>query len=102
MATKMMAAFTGSTAILPMLVSLSAMILIGMFSRTVIPIPISPAAKPTMAVSALTTREMSLLAAPTMRRIQISFVRSNTEIYVIIPIIMEDTTSEIETKPIRP
>ena len=35
-------------------------------------------------------------------KIPISFVLSNTEIYVIIPIIIEDTTREIETNAVSP
>ena len=31
----------------------------------------------------------------------ISFVRSNTEIYVIMPIIIDETTREIETNAIK-
>jgi len=35
------------------------------------------------------------------RRMPISFVRSSTEIYVIMPIMIDETTSEIETNAIR-
>ena len=41
--------------------------------------PITPAVKPSMSVSALNTREMSCLLAPMERRMPISFVRSSTE-----------------------
>ena len=55
---------------------------------TVIMIPIRPAQKPTIRVSALNTRETSFLDAPIARRIPISFVLSSTEIFVIIPILV--------------
>ena len=38
---------------------------------------------------------------PIARRIPISFVRSSTLIYVMMPIMIEDTTKEIATKAIR-
>ena len=44
---------------------------------------------------------MLRLEAPIARRIPISLVRSSTEIYVIIPIIIEETTSETATNAIR-
>ena len=40
------------------------------------------------------------LDAPSALRIPISFVLSITEIWVIIPIMIEETTSEIDTKAI--
>jgi hypothetical protein len=64
-------------------------------------IPIMPAATPMIKVSALNTREISFLEAPMALSMPISFVLSRTEILVIIPIIIEDTTSEIETNAIR-
>lgn len=48
----------------------------GMVRSSVIPIPIIPAAKPTINVSALNTLEISRLEAPMLRRIPISLVRS--------------------------
>ena len=75
--------------------------LIGISSNSVTAIPIAPAVKPTMVVSALNTFEISRFDAPIERRIPISLVRSSTEIYVIIPIIIDDTISEIATKAIR-
>jgi len=74
--------------------------LIGMFRSTVTPIPIKPATKPMIIVSALNTREISFFDAPMLRSTPISFVRSNTEIYVMIPIMIELTTSEIATNAI--
>ena len=60
-------------------------IFIGIFNSTVIPIPSSPATKPTIKVSALNTLETSFLDAPIALKIPISFVLSSTDIYVIIP-----------------
>ena len=62
--------------------------------------PIIPAIKPTISVSALKILPTSRLLAPKLRKIPISFVRSSTEMYVIIPIIIDETTSEIPTKQI--
>ena len=42
------------------------------------PMPMTPAVKPTMMVSALNTRLMSPLLAPMERRMPISFLRSST------------------------
>ncbi len=77
------------------------MALIGIFKMIVAKIPIMPDAKPMIKVSALNTRETSFFEAPIARRIPISLVRSKTEIYVIIPIIIDETMSEIDTNPIR-
>ena len=74
--------------------------LMGISKISVHRMPITPAVKPSMSVSALNTREMSCLLAPMERRMPISFVRSRTEIYVMMPIIMEDTTSEMLTNAI--
>ena len=76
------------------------MVEIGIFNKIVIIIPIHPLVSPIIKVSALNTRETSFLLAPMLLKIPISYVRSNTEIYVMIPIIMEDTTKEMETNPI--
>ena len=51
----------------------------GRMSRQEMPMPMAPARKPTMSVSALNTREMSRFDAPMARRMPISFVRSSTE-----------------------
>ena len=74
--------------------------LIGMLSRSVKPIPIIPATSPTIIVSALNTLEISCFEAPILLKIPISFVLSRTDMYVIIPIIIDETTSEIDTKAI--
>ena len=75
--------------------------LIGIFNRTVIKIPKIPLVNPIIKVSALKTREISFLLAPILRKIPISLVLSNTEIYVIIPIIIEDTIKDTLTKAIK-
>ena len=75
--------------------------LMGMISSSVRAMPTNPAARPTSMVSALKTRLISRLDAPTARRIPISLVRSSTEMLVMMPIIMEDTTKEIATKAMR-
>ena len=54
-------------------------IFIIMLRRSVDKIPIAPAAKPTISVSALNTREISFFDAPIARRIPISLVLSRTE-----------------------
>lgn len=76
-------------------------LLIGIVSNTVTPIPISPDTKPVMKVSALNTLEISFLDAPIALKIPISFVLSNTEIYVIIPIIIDETINDIATNAIN-
>ena len=63
------------------------------------PMPMSPAQQPMMKVSALNTWEMFPLEAPRARRMPISLVRSSTEMWVMMPIIMQDTTREMPTKP---
>ena len=52
MMTSMIAALVGRIAILEMPVRFSAMMLMGMFINIVVPIPIRPAVKPTIVVSA--------------------------------------------------
>ena len=74
---------------------------IGNVNNTVIPIPIRPDINPTIKVSALNTLEISFLDAPMALNIPISFVLSNTEIYVIIPIIIDDTIKDIATNAIN-
>ena len=70
-------------------------------SNNVIPIPSNPDNKPIIKVSALNIDETFLLDAPIALKIPISLVLSRTEIYVIIPIIIDETTNEIETKAIN-
>ena len=71
--------FHGRTHIPDMPVRLYTTAFAGISRSSVTPIPIAPAAKPTMSVSALNTREISLLLAPIARSMPISFVRSSTE-----------------------
>ena len=52
----------------------------GRMSSSVMPMPMAPAAKPMVSVSALKTREMSRREAPMERRTPISRVRYSTEI----------------------
>ena len=74
---------------------------IGNVNNTVIPIPNNPAINPTMNVSALNTLEISFLDAPIALNIPISFVLSSTDIYVIIPIIIDETINDIATNAIN-
>ena len=76
--TRMTPARGGSAAISGMPVRLPRMILAITVSPSVTRMPITPAAKPTISVSALKTRETSLRLAPMARRIPISLVRSST------------------------
>ena len=64
-------------------------------------IPNTPADNPTINVSALNTLDMSFFDAPIALSIPISLVLSRTEIQVIIPIMIDETTREIATKAIR-
>ena len=73
---------------------------IGIVNNTVIPIPKSPEINPTINVSALNTLDISFLEAHIALNIPISFVLSNTEIYVIIPIIIDETINDIATNAI--
>ena len=74
--------------------------LIGMQVRYVKRIPMRPDARPMMMVSALNMLDTSLFDAPIARRIPISFVLSCTEMSVITPIIIDDTTSDTATNAI--
>ena len=95
------APLTGNLAICETPVIFSTTILIGTFNTSVINIPNTPLINPIINVSALNTRVISFLLAPIERKIPISFVRSNTEIYVMIPIMMLDTMSDTDTKAIK-
>ena len=75
--------------------------LIGIISKIEIKIPNTPLVKPIIKLSAVKTRLTSRFDAPTLRNTPISFVRSITEIYVIIPIIIELTINETLTKAIK-
>src|SRR3954470_15038271 len=76
------------------------MALIGISNKIERPTPMIPAVNPMIIVSALNTLEMSFLRAPTLRRIPISLVRSMTETYVMMPIIIVETKREIAAKPV--
>ena len=90
----------GSTAVMSVFI-LCIIKLIGISNNKVTPIPIKPDNNPTINVSALNIEDIFFLDAPIALKIPISFVLSNTEIYVIIPIIIEDTIKEILTKAIN-
>ena len=93
------AASHGNCATPSTLVVCATIALIGKVARSVMAIPSTPEINPSMAVSAVKMRRMSFFEAPIARRIPISFVRSRTEMYVIIAIIIDDTMSEMATKP---
>ena len=76
-------------------------ILAGNVSKKAINIPINPDVTPIINVSALNTRDISFFLAQSARNIPISFVLYRTLIYVIIPIIIQDTTSEIDENAIK-
>ena len=76
-------------------------IFIGISNNKVTPIPITPANSPTINVSALNIDEIFFFDAPIALNIPISFFLSNTDIYVMIPIIIEDTIREILTNAIN-
>lgn len=94
--------FNGSCAVKPVNPdTFSIIVLIGISAIIDTPIPSSPAQQPMMNVSALNTCEILRLEAPNALRMPISFVRSITEICVMIPIIMHETIREIATNAIR-
>ena len=98
--TRITAPATGSFATPAIVVTFSIIRFAGMHKISVITIPSAPDTKPSISVSALNTRETSFFDAPILLKIPIYFVLSSTEIYVIIPIIIEETTSEIATNAI--
>ena len=55
--------------------------------------------QPMIKVSALKTCDILRFDAPSARKIPISLVRSITDMWVIIPIIMQETISDTPTKP---
>ena len=96
------AAGIGSTAVIsgfPVTACITA--LIGIINNSETPIPIIPANNPTINVSALNIDEIFLFDAPIALKTPISFVLSNTDIYVIIPIIIEETINEMLTNAIK-
>jgi hypothetical protein len=95
-------AFIGSFAersVIPVSAWIIALIGISVSSDT--PIPSKPEQQPIIKVSALNTCEILRFEAPRARKIPISFVLSKTEICVIIPIIIQETISDIATKAIN-
>ena len=69
-------------------------------SNRVTPTPSPPDNKPMINVSALKIDEMFLFDAPIALKIPISLVRSITDIKVMIAIMIDDTTRDIDTKAI--
>ena len=100
-ATSMIPATAGNDTFISTPVRLNIILFIGIVNNTVIPIPINPEINPIMNVSALNTLDISFLDAPIALNIPISFVLSNTDIYVIIPIIIDDTINDIATNAIN-
>lgn len=72
----------------------------GTLKRSVTNTPITPEKKPKVADSAKNTLDTSFFLAPKLLKTPISFLLSNTEVYTIIAIIIEDTISDIAEKPI--
>lgn len=70
---------------------------IGIMRINDINIPSMPEQQPIINVSALNTWEILRLDAPSARSMPISLVLSITDICVIMPIIMHETTREIAT-----
>ena len=62
--------------------------------KYVMPIPITPANKPIITVSAINKLDTSLLRPPSERITPISLIRSTTDTYVIIPIMTVETTKD--------
>ena len=96
----MSAPFSGKTTRLSTLNMALTTAFAGKMSSCVMPIPITPEIRPSINVSALNTLAMSRLEAPIERRIPIYFLRSRTEMNVMMPIMMLETTSEIDTNAI--
>ena len=63
--------------------------------------PMSPEYPPSIADSARKTRDMSFFLAPIERSTPISFLRSRTDVYMMIAIIIVDTMSEIAANATR-
>ena len=99
--TKIIAPFIGKIAAFEIEARLFISKFIGIVNNIVTPIPISPAVIPIINVSALNTLVISFLEAPILRKIPISFVLSRSEIYVIIPILIDDTINDISTNAIN-
>ena len=99
--TRITAPATGSCATLEISVTFFITALAGIHKINVIIIPIAPDTKPSIRVSALNTLDTSFFDAPILLKTPISFVLSRTEMYVIIPIIIDETTREIATNAIK-
>jgi len=82
-------------------IKFSTMILIGKFKMNATMTPKIPDASPMSNVSALKILEISFLRAPKLRMMPISLVLSTTETYVMMPIMTDDTTSEIPANAVK-
>ena len=76
-------------------------LLIGIANPIATRTPIAPEANPISPASAIKIRVISFLRAPIARKIPISFVLSTTDTYVRIPIIIDDTISEIPANAVK-
>ena len=74
---------------------------VGTNNISVITMPNKPAKAPVINVSALNTFDTLCFEAPIALKIPISFCLSNTEMYVITPIIIDETTKDIATNAIN-
>ena len=92
---------TGSCATLEMSVRCLINAFAGMHSNKVTTMPSAPETKPSISVSALNILETSFLEAPILLNTPISLVLYSTQMYVIIPIIIDETISEIATDAIN-
>lgn len=61
--------------------------------------PSMPASNPIIPDSAMNTVLISFFLAPRLRNMPISFLRSNTDVYMIIAIMMLDTIRDIAANP---
>ena len=92
---------TGSCATFEISVRCLITALAGIHNSSVTTIPSAPETKPSISVYALNILETSFLEAPILLNTPISLVLSSTEMYVIIPIIIEETISDIATNAIN-
>ena len=98
--TKIIAAPTGNIAVI-LVFTLWIIAFVGISRSSVVRIPNIPENNPTINVSALNIEEIFFFEAPIALSIPISLVLSRTDMYVIIPIIMEDTINDILTNAIN-
>ena len=68
-------------------------------TATAISTPIAPEYAPSIADSAMNTRDISFLRAPRLLSTPIYFLRSSSEVYMMMAIMMVETMSEMAAKP---